>query len=146
MEKALICDLQFFGGRGASSSVGRGSGAGGTFKNASEFEKSLTGVDDPRLAEYENTYNAESSYNNGLENNINRLIDEDGYGEETDYILDTEERMTNQTLKEMPENKTPSQLGEEEALKERLDVIKKLRKRRGEKAKFSNDISILYGE
>ncbi len=137
-------NLQFFGGRGASS--GGGSSNGNTFRSASDLEKSLTGVDDPRYSEYESAYSAESSYNKGLKNNMGRAIDEDGYTQSIDQSLKSEEKMTKDQLKSLPKMKTPSQIGTEEALKERLDIINDLKGRKGEKGKGSASVNIVYNK
>ena len=143
--KMIKVSLQFFGGRGASSSAGRGSG-GNTFRNAEDLEKSLSGIDDPRYSEFANAYNAESSYNDSLKKNIERSIDEDGYTDTIDESLNFEKKDAERQLKSMPKMKTAAEVGTEEALKERIEIVNKLKKRKGEKGKGIGEISILYGE
>ena len=140
---SMNINLQFFGGRGASSG---GSSGGNTFRNAEDFEKSLTGFNDPRYLEFESAYEAESSYNNSLKNIVDRSIKEDGYDDTTDLSLKSEEKMTKNQLNSMPKMKTPSQIGTEEALKERLDIIKDLRSRKGEKGKGAAPVDIVYNK
>lgn len=136
----LKLDLQLFGGRGASS----GAGGGGTFRSSSDFEKEVgDNFDDPRVKEYTDAYGEESQYSRGLEKNFGRSIDEDGYTKATDDLLKGEEKDTKKALKDLPERKTPAQLGKEEALKERLDVIEKLKKRKGEKGKGRGNVDIV---
>lgn len=137
-------NLQFFGGRGASS--GGGSSNGDTFRSASDFEKSLTGVNDPRYSEFESAYSAESSYNSSFKNIVSQSINEDGYTQATDQSLKAEEKMTKNQLKSLPKMKTPSQIGTEEALKERLDIIKSLKGRKGEKGKGPASVNIVYNK
>lgn len=127
-------------GRGASK-IGGGSG-GGKFTSAEQFERSLTGFDDPRLTEYTNAYEEASNYNQGLRNNLSQIMNEDGY-EAVESAIKTEEKMTKADLARMPKEKTPAQLGEEAALKERLDVIEDLKKRKGTKGRGAGDIDIV---
>ena len=119
---------------GSSSSSGSSDGSsGGVYKTSSEFEKDLGGnFDDPRLQEYTDAYDEEHSYNQGLKSNFNRSIDEDGYTDSTEESLNSEKRLTESELNALPEYKTPAELGKEEGLKERLDVIDDLKKRKGE--------------
>ena len=141
----LKYNLQLFGGRGASSGgAGTGAGGGGTFRSASDFEKAIgDNYNDPRVQEYTDAYREESDYNRGLERNLGRSIDEDGYTKSTDNLLNSEKKDTEKALKELPDRKTPTQLGKEEALKERLDVIKNLQKRKGEKGSGRGNVDIV---
>lgn len=124
-----------------ASKLGGGS-SGGKFTSEEQFERSLTGFDDPRLTEYTNAYEEASNYNKGLRNNFNQAIKEDGY-EAVESAIKTEEKMTKADLARMPKEKTPAQLGEEVALKERLDVIEDLKKRKGTKGRGVGDIDIV---
>lgn len=151
-------NLQLLGGRGASSGTSGGgsgsngnggdnsggsSGGGGSFKDESDFEKSLTGSDDPRLAEYSNAYDDAASYTSGLKNNIGQAINEDGFTPTIDSALKSEEKIAKDYIKNLPELKTPSQLGESKAMEDRLQVIKDLQSRRGEKGNGIGDVDIL---
>lgn len=132
----ITLNLQYFGGRGASSGAG-------TFKSAADFENALTGLNDPRLAEYRNAYSEENAYNKGLKDNLNQSIVEDGYTDFTDVIINDEIRSTKNELKALPTNKTPEQLGREKGLNERMDVLNDLKARKGEKAKGRRDEEIV---
>ena len=125
------------GGRGASS----GGGSGGTFKSTSDFEKSLTGSNDPRLKEYSDALKEEMSYNQGLRNNLGRAIDEDGYNAVSSAIT-SEIKETQKALNDIPANRTPAQLGRMDALQERLNILKELQGRKGEQGSGRGDVSI----
>lgn len=127
------------GGRGNSGSRNN------TFKNESDFEKSLTGFEDPRLEEYSKALEEESKYNTGLKNNLNSAIAQDGYDEGIDEIIAIELRRTQKSLDSMPEKKTPAQLGEEAALKERVNILKNFQKRKGTVGRGRGDVSITTG-
>lgn len=123
--------------------MGRGSskvGNGNTFRSEADLEKALTGFDDPRLKEYSDANSEESRYNNTMKSNLNRSIDEDGYDAR---IIDAEEAATKRELRAMPKLKTPRQLGEEKALKERLNILEELRKRKGEKGRGRGAIEMV---
>lgn len=131
-------------GRGNSGRGKRtGSGKGGTFSNESDFEKALTGFEDPRLKQYSDAYDEEASYTKSLKKNINQSIDEDGYTDSTDVSLNFEKKDAEKQLKAMPKKKTPTQLGTEKALNERLKAIEELKKRKGEKGRGLGNIDIL---
>lgn len=122
-------NLQLFGGRGASSSASGGAGgsasngaAGGTFSSLSEFEKSLTGYDDPRLSEYSNALELEEQQVNEI-NSLKQLASTEGLGEWTKIALETEKNDARSRLNNMPTNKTPAQLGESEGLKARIAAL-----------------------
>lgn len=127
------------GGRGASSAKG-GKGSS-TFSNTDDFEKSLTGFDDPRLKEYTDAYNTESNYNSGLKKVMEQAIGEDGY-DAVKTNIESEEKQTKKQLNNMPNKKTPKQLGEQEALKERLNIINDLKKKSGTQGKGKGDVDI----
>lgn len=74
---------------------------------------------------------------------MGRAIDEDGYTQSIDQSLKSEEKMTKDQLKSLPKMKTPSQIGTEEALKERLDIINDLKGRKGEKGKGPASVNIV---
>jgi len=125
------------GGRGASS----GGGSGGTFKSTSDFEKSLTGSNDPRLKEYSDALKDEMSYNQALRSNLGRAIDEDGYNAVSSTIT-SEIKETQKILNDIPANRTPAQLGIMDALQERLNILKELQGRKGEQGSGRGDVSI----
>ena len=149
-------NLQLFGGRGASSGTsgsggGSGSGAsssdtssgsGGGFKNEQDFEKSLTGANDSRLTEYSNGYDSEESYTSGLKKNMNQAINEDGYTDTIDSVLKYEEQDAKDYIKNLPEYKTPEQLGKKKAMEDRLEVIKELKSKKGTKGSGVGDVDI----
>lgn len=126
--------------------MGRGSskagGGGNTFSSVEDFEKTIKDMNDPRVEEFSRGYSEESDYTEGLKKNLNRAIDEDGYKAAESAIL-SEEKATRAELSNLPKNKTPGQLGEAEALKERLDVIEELKKRKGNKGKGQQDVDIV---
>lgn len=126
-------------GRG-SSKAGGGSNSG-KYSSVDDFEKSLTGFDDPRYEDFANAYSTESNYNEGLRNNLNRAINDDGYSA-VESTISNEEKMTRSDLSKMPKSKTPAQLGEDAALRERLDILDELKRRKGEKGK-SRDVDIV---
>lgn len=64
----------------------------------------------------------------------------DGYDA---LIIDVEEAATKRQLRELPKLKTPRQLAEESNLKERLKILKDLRKRKGEKGRGRGDIEMV---
>ena len=118
-------------GRG-SSKIG-GGGGGGKYTNPTDFERKLEnngGFDNPDYAKFEKAYTEESQYNKGFEKNLMQVLDE---GENITKTLNDEERITKRELKDMPKNKTAEQIGVEIALKERLDVINRLRKKKPSK-------------
>ena len=127
---------------GRGSSKAGGSAGGGRFNSVSDFEKSLSGLDDPKLKEYSNAYDSERSYTSGLEKNLNRAINEDGYKAVADTIA-SEEKYTKNQLNNLPSQKTPSQLGEAEALNERLDMLSDLKKKKNVKGKGKGDVDII---
>lgn len=116
--------------------------ASGTYSNSSEFEKSLSGTDDIRLQEYSKSYNEERDYNKGLERVLDRAISEDGYNS-AEETINRELRDTNRALKAMPNRKTPGQLGREEALKERVELLQNVKKRKGESGKGRGKVDII---
>lgn len=127
------------GGRGASAG-----GGGNTFRNSSEFETAIgDNYDDPRVKEYTDAYSEESDYNRGLERNFTQSIAEDGYTDSTDDLLKGEKEDTQKELNNLPNRKTPAQLGKEEALKERLDVIDNLRKNKGQTGSGRGNVDIV---
>ena len=142
-------DLQLFGGRGASSSGSGGSSSSSesssssdTFKSAEEFEKEVgDNYSDPRVQEFQESYEEEADYNKGLEKNLNRAIDEDGYDKVKDTIK-AEKESTKKELDKLPKEKTPSQLGTEMGLNERLDMLNKITGRKGDKGKGRGDVDI----
>lgn len=113
------------------------------FSSASEFEKSLTGYDDERLAEYEGAYSAVTDYNSGLRKNMQQAINENGYTDYTDMVIDDEIAATQRALSELPKYKTPAQLGAEEGLNERLEVLNDLKAQKGAKAKAPSPVEIV---
>jgi len=126
------------GGRGASS----GGGRAGTFKNSSEFEKSLTGANDPRIKEYSDAFSEESQYNQGLKSNMERAINEDGFSV-VENAIQSELRSTRNQINSMPDNKTPTQLGMLDALQERVQILKDLQRRRGEVGRGRGNVDII---
>lgn len=123
--------------RKGNSGMGRG-----TFKNAEEFENSLTGLDDPRLKEYSDALSAENEYNRGLKNNLNASIDEDGYDSTTDRIVSAELRDARKILNGMPAEKTPAQLGTIEAVNNRIKILEDIQKRRGARGSGRGNVNI----
>lgn len=117
-------------------SVGASKGnASSGFRTEDEFERQLTDFNDPRLQQYSNAYDEVNQYTQNLRNNMQRSIAEDGYGDFTDTLLQSEKNIAQQQLDNMPEYKTPAQLGEYKALQERLDIIQELRKQKGAKGR-----------
>lgn len=129
---------------GKGSSKAGGPGGGTRFNSTEDFEKSLSGVDDPRIKDYTTSYESESDYTSGLEKNLSRAINEDGYKAVADTIA-SEETYTKNQLSNLPAKKTPSQLGEEAALNERLDMLNDLKKKKNTKGKGKGDIEIIRG-
>ena len=124
----IIVKLQLLGGRGSSSG---GSGGGGssnsgggsnTFKNETEFEKSLTGMNDPRLQEYSDAL-AEGSHRVGEINSLNNQASNEGLGEWTKAALEGEREQAQERLNRLPSNMTPAQLGEAKGLKDTIEAI-----------------------
>ena len=58
-------------------------------------------------------------------------------------MLDSEKSYTKNELDRLPDKKTPSQLGREKALKERLDLIDDLKKLKGTKGNGIGDIDVV---
>lgn len=124
----LVIDL--FGSRGSSSGGAGGGGAssssGETFKSLSDFDKALTGFDDPRLKEYTD---ARDSFKEdiSLTKNIIPQIDETGgLGKMAETLLESQKKDAENKLKNLPKEKTPAQFGEEEGLNELIDAIDKV--------------------
>lgn len=133
-------NLQFFGGRGASSS----GGGSGKYSSVADFENAIgNNPNNPQSENFFNSYMSEADYSTSLERNIRNSISEDGYNSTTESIIDSEEKMTRKELKELPKQKTPAQLGKEEALKERLDILKRLRQLKGTIGNGRGIISII---
>lgn len=131
-------DLQFFGGRGSSS------GGTGKYRSAAELEKALSDdINNPQALAYSNAYTEEARYSNGLERNLKQSIEEDGYTSSTESIINSEEKMVRSELSNMPRLKTPSQLGVEEALKARLEMLKDLKKLKGKRGSGVGDVPII---
>lgn len=128
------------GGRGANYIQ---NGHGSTFRSEKDFEKSLKGVNDPRLKEYDDALEQESHYNRGLEKNFGRAIDEDGYTDAVSSAIAMELKDTQKALDAMPNNKTPAQLGRMEALKERISILHSLQGRKGEKGNGRGNVNII---
>ena len=125
---------------GGSDSSASSSGST-TFKSSADFEKSLSGYDDPRMQEYSEAYKEEKQYNNGLKKNIDHAISEDGYDSVANTIR-IEKEATQKELDRLPEMMTPAQLGTKEALGERLEILKGFESRKGEQGKGRGDVSI----
>lgn len=125
--------------------MGRGSSKASSnkFSSVSELENSLKGNNDPRIKQYSDGLTEERSYNSGLEKNLRRSIDEDGYTSTTESIINSEINDAKKQLNNMPKSKTPKQLGQEQALQERLDILNGLKKRKGAKGKGKGDIDIV---
>lgn len=117
-------NIQLFGGRGGSSGAGGGGGAGGgsKFANESDFEKSLSGFNDPRLKEYEDGL-SEGVSRVGELNNLKNFAKNEGLSDWTKAALEGELKKTKSDIKNMPKEKTPKQLGK---LKGLQDVEKAL--------------------
>lgn len=137
----IKANLQFFGGRGASGGIGNS----GKYRNAAEFEKAMgNNYDSPEVNEYSEAYQEEDNYTRGLKNNIGRSISEDGYTGFTEATLDSEERQAKKELSNLNRaRKTPEELGRIEALKERIEVISELRKRKGTKGSGRGNVDIV---
>ena len=120
-------------------SRGAGSGRrGGTFANETEFEKSLKGFDDPRLKDYQqgmdditDTYGNPKSLITNAKNN--------GLSEWTAKSLETDKKNLQARMKDMPEKKTPKQLGEIAGIQEYIKAIDEALKYRGKKGKNPAD-------
>ena len=151
----LKLNLQLCGGRGASSGGGSGGagggggvggsssgGGGGTYETESDFEKSLTGYNDPRLQEYSSALESEQSYNAGLKQNLNQAINESGYTNFTDAVISSELKDAQTQLNNIPKMKTPAQLGQAQALKDRISILNDLKKKKGTKGNGVGDVDI----
>lgn len=119
-------------------SVGRNN----TFSSTEEFESTISDYNDVRAIAFQDAYSEESNYTRGLRNNIERSIDDEGYSQSTEDILNSEKRYTQQQINNLPASKTPEQLGRYEAFRERLAEIERLKKNRGRKAS-NRDVDIV---
>ena len=143
----LVIDL--FGGRG-SSSGGAGGGAssssGGRYKSVEEFEKSLTGYDDPRLKEYEQGLSdvAENFGASGLKGFLKDQAEGEGLDEWTKIGLKNDKEQAQNMLNELPAYKTPYEFGLAEALPQVISAVDNLLsiKPSGEKKSPYDDIDI----
>ena len=129
-------------GRG-SSKVSSGGGGGGKFRDVNSLESHIekAGPDGDRMFnEFSDAYSAETDYTRDTVKNIKRSIDEGGYDNSTAAIINSEINMTRKEMQRMPSMKTPSQLGQAEALKERIKSLEELKKYRGSKPAASRDV------
>lgn len=127
----LLLNLQLFGGRGSSSGVGGGSSSsastsstdvGNTFGSEAEFEKSLSGFDDPRLEEY--TEGAQSVKDEfGDMNWLKENAKNNGLSDWSAKALESDKKQLQNELDKMPDKKTPSELGREAGIKEQIKGI-----------------------
>ena len=101
------------------------------YKDANDLERAIVesggGFDDPRLLAYSEALEAEQSYTTSLKNNLEQAINENGYTNGIKIAIEEEEKDAQRTLDNMPEMKTPEQIAQEEALKDRLDMLSGLK-------------------
>lgn len=132
----LKLKLQLLGGRGSRSNVGGSSsngggggsetsGGGGTFSSEAEFEKSLTGFNDPRFQEYSNALDEREQRVSEI-NSLSRFASNEGLGDWTRKSLESERQQAQDRLNNMPTNKTPAQLGEARGLTDQIGAINKI--------------------